>query len=225
MRTSNRFHSAWVPAGLIALSLVPALAGTFRLVQLGTGAEITADNTRFFESPLPVVAHIVSAVLYCLLGAFQFSGAIRRRHPTWHKRAGRILVPAGLVSAVSGLWMSHFYPWPEFDGTALYLTRLLAGSAMILFLCLGLAAILKRDIARHRACMIRAYAIALGAGTQVFTHIPWALFPDIHGELTRTLMMGAGWGINMAVAEWIIARQLPTRSHEPTSSFKHPVSG
>ena len=34
---------------------------------------------------------------------------------------------------------------------------------------LGLAAIRRRDIVTHRAWMTRAYALALGAGTQAFT--------------------------------------------------------
>ena len=62
-----------IPAGLIALSFIPTVAGIFRLVQLGGGAEITPDNARFFAAPLPVVLHILSAVIFCILGAFQFA--------------------------------------------------------------------------------------------------------------------------------------------------------
>jgi hypothetical protein len=51
--------------------------------------------------------------------------------------------------------------------------------------------------------MVRAYALGLGAGTQVFTHIPWFVFPSIQGEMARTLCMAAGWLINVAVAEWL----------------------
>ena len=86
--------------------------------------------------------------------------------------------------------------------------RLVVGSAMTLFIVLGLAAIRRRDIARHRAWMMRGYALGLGAGTQALTHLPWFLFPGIQGELTRALLMGAGWAINLAVAEWIIRRGL-----------------
>ena len=77
---------------------------------------------------------------------------------------------------------------------------------MVLFICLGLAAIRRRDIARHRAWMMRGYAIGLGAGTQALTHLPYFLFEGIQGELSRALAMGAGWAINLAVAEWIIRR-------------------
>ena len=90
-----------IPAGLIALSFIPVAAGTFRVVQLGSGAEITPANARFFAAPLPVVLHIVSVVIYCVLGAFQFSPSFRRRNPNWHRAAGRTLIPFGLVAAIS----------------------------------------------------------------------------------------------------------------------------
>ena len=49
--------------------------------------------------------------------------------------------------------------------------------------------------------MIRAYAIGLAAGTQVFTEgIGGAIFGT--GVLAGDLAKGAGWVINLAVAEW-----------------------
>lgn len=196
-----------IPAGLIALSFIPTVAGIFRLVQLGGGAEITPDNARFFAAPLPVVLHILSAVIFCILGAFQFAPSLRRRKPNWHRAGGRMLVPGGLVAALSGLWVAQFYPAAIFDGPFLYAIRLMVGSAMALFLCLGFAAGRRRDIPRHRAWMMRGYALGLGAGTQVFTHLPWFLFPSIQGELARTLCMGAGWAINLSLVEWLISRE------------------
>ncbi len=58
------------------------------------------------------------------------------------------------------------------------------------------------------------YALGLGAGTQALTHLPWFLFPGLQGELTRALLMGAGWIINLAVAEAVIRNRpiLPARS-------------
>lgn len=199
--------SDWlIPTGLIALSVIPILAGIVRLVQLGGNAMITPENARFFVAPLPVTLHIVCTAIYCVLGAFQFAPGFRRRQPDWHRLSGRILIPCGLMVALTGLWMTQFYPHIPFDGPYLYVIRLLVGMAMTLFLCLGLASILKRDIPQHRAWMLRSYALGLGAGTQVFTHIPWFLFPSIHGELARTLCMAAGWIINLAIAEWLIRR-------------------
>jgi uncharacterized membrane protein len=203
-----------IPALLIVLSLVPVLAGSARILELTSGADITPDNARFFASPIPVVVHIVSVTLYALLGAFQFAPSFRRLKNGWHRAAGRILVPSGLAAALSGLWMTQFYPWPQYDGLWLYGLRLIFGTSMLASLVLGYLAARRLDFARHGMWMIRAYAIGLGAGTQVFTHLPWILFPSIHGELARTLMMGAGWVINLMVAEWIIRKQREARAEK-----------
>jgi len=213
--TDNKRLHWLIPTALIVLSAVPVIAGSVRLAELGGGAEITPENARFFASPLPVVLHIVSASLYSLLGAFQFAPGFRRRRRGWHRAAGRLLIPCGLVAALSGLWMSHFYPWPPYDGEILYGLRLIFGTAMFLSILLGAIAVRRRDFTQHGAWMLRGYAIGLGAGTQVLTHLPWVLFLGAPDELTRALLMGAGWVINLAVAEWIIRRrpaQSATRS-------------
>jgi len=198
----------WVlPAALIVLSLVPAAADAVRLVGLIGGAELTPENARFLAAPLPVVLHILSTSVYLVLGALQVSPGIRRRRPGWHRGAGRLLIPLGLVTALSGLWLTQFYPYVGHDGVLLYVIRLLVGSAMVAFICLGFAAIRRLDIARHRAWMIRGYALGLGASTQALTHLPWFLFEGMHSELSRALLMGAGWAINLVMAEWIIRRR------------------
>jgi uncharacterized membrane protein len=203
--------SDWlIPGALVALSLVPAIAGTARLAQLAGGAGITPENARFFAAPLPVMVHIPAAVVYSIVGAFQFSPGFRRRRRAWHRAAGRIVGLCGLLVALSGLWMAQFYPWPEGDGQLVYGERLVFGSAMLLSIVVGLHAIRRRDFASHGAWMTRAYAIGLGAGTQVLTHLPWFLLVESKpGELARGVMMGAGWIINVIVAEWIIRRKVP----------------
>ncbi|MBB5627283.1 DUF2306 domain-containing protein [Sphaerisporangium krabiense] len=206
-----------MPAGLILLSAVPVIMGAVRLDGLMGGAAVTPENARFFAVPLPVVLHIVGATLYSVLGAFQFARGFRRRRPAWHRAAGRLLVPCGLVAAITGLWMTLFYPWPPGDGELLAGFRLVFGSAMVVSILLGVAAILRRDIAGHRAWMTRAYAIGLAAGTQVLTHLPWFILFGTPGELPRALLVAAGWVINLVVAEWFLRRdrrpaQLRTRS-------------
>jgi uncharacterized membrane protein len=201
----------WLPTvGLIVLSLIPVLAGAVRLTELMGGPEITANNARFVASPIPVTVHIVSVTAYSLLGAFQFVPSLRRRKQSWHRIAGRILVPAGLLVAVSGLWMSAFYPRPAGDGESLVVVRLIVGSAMLASIVLAVLAIRRRDFTSHGAWMTRAYAIALGAGTQVFTILPWVvIFGPIGAadELPRTVLMTAAWVINLAAAEYLIRRR------------------
>ena len=195
-----------IPVLLIMLSLVPALAGTGRLVQLGSG-EITPDNARFFAAPMPIILHIVPAIVYSIVGAFQFSPGFRKRNRGWHRIAGRLLLPCAMLVAMSGLWMTLTYPWPAGDGVAVYLERLVFGTAMLMSVVMGIDAIRRRKYAEHGDWMIRAYAIGMGAGTQVLTHLPWFIISDVKpGETARGVMMGLAWVINLAVAEWIIRR-------------------
>lgn len=197
-----------VPAGLLLLSAVPVAAGSARVAELSSGASVTADNARFFAMPLPVVLHIFSASIFCILGAFQFVPALRRRRPGWHRGAGRVLIPCGLLAALTGLWMTLFYDLPPGDGTLLGAIRLFFGTAMIVSIVLAVFAIRRRDIAQHRVWMTRGYAIGLGAGTQVFTHVPWLLLVGTPGEFTRAMLMAAGWVINLVVVECALRRRV-----------------
>jgi uncharacterized membrane protein len=199
--------SDWlIPAGLIALAFIPVAAGIARLVTLAGGA-VTADNIRFFTSPTPVVLHIIAVTIYCVLGAFQFSPGIRRKHPRWHRLAGRVLVPTGLVAALSGIWMAMSYAIVPADDALLHVFRLLAGSGIALSLVLGYAAIRAGEVERHQGWMRRAYAIGQGAGTQAITQLPPILLFGAMDDLTKALMMGAAWVLNLAVAEWLIRRR------------------
>jgi hypothetical protein len=116
--------------------------------------------------------------------------------------------------------MAVFYALPASDNRLLEVFRLGFGSAMLTSLVLGFVAIRRRDFVRHRAWMIRAYAIALGAGTQVFTHVPWLLAVGTPSAFTRAWLMFAGWAINLAVAEWVIRRQPARRNRISAGSTR-----
>ena len=162
--------TGWVPFALVALVLVPAISGSLRLIEVAGGPHVMPANPSITASPAPVVVHIVCAVLYAVLGAFQFSASLRRRHP------GGTEEPAG---------------W-----------------GMAACIVLGFTAIRGGDVTRHRAWMTRAYALALGAGTQVITQgVGQAVFGI--SELTNDLGLGAGWAINLAVAEYVIRNRHP----------------
>ncbi|MFG1947679.1 DUF2306 domain-containing protein [Nonomuraea sp. NPDC048826] len=201
---TRRDRAGRTVAALIGLSLIPVLAGGIRMAELTGGAAVTADNARFFASPLPIVLHIAGVTVYTVLGAFQFVPRLRRRKPGWHRIAGRLLAPSGLVAAFSGLWMTVFYALPEHDGPLLAAFRLGFGTAMAVSIGLGLAAIRRRDFTAHRAWMIRGYAIGLGAGTQALTQALHHLVAGPPDELARALLLGAAWVINLLVAEWVI---------------------
>jgi hypothetical protein len=218
-----------VPTALVALSLVPSLAGIVRLVELAHGATITPANARFFAAPWPIVAHVPAVIVFSMLGAFQFSASFRRNHRTWHRVAGRLLILSGILVALSGLCMLRLYAWPAGDGVVLYGERIVVGLAMLACIARSVWCIALRDFTSHGHWMMRAYALAMGAGTQVLTHLPWFVLADGKpGEAPRAVMMGAGWAINVVVAEWIIRRPhanaTAVRSAAASSALQSPRS-
>ena len=72
--------------------------------------------------------------------------------------------------------------------------------------------------------MLRAYALFLGAGTQVltagFTALPF-MKPYLSENL-NTVTMTAGWVINALVAEWMLRKPHAARHFEaPASEIHH----
>lgn len=202
--TTARHHGWLVPLGLITLALIPVAAGLVRLSLLAAGGPVDAQSARFFGAPSPVVLHILSVTVFSLLGAFQFAPGLRRRHPRWHRAAGRVLVIASFGAALSGLWMAGTYAIVPADNDLLHGLRLLAGWGMVFATARGLVAILGGHVASHQAWMRRAYAIGLGAGTQALILGPAMLLFGEPGDMPRALMMGAGWALNLLVAECLI---------------------
>jgi uncharacterized membrane protein len=211
---SRSGSSRWLPFALLALGAVPVFTGTLRLSELAGAPPVLPFNPRIAASPVPAVIHVASAIVYLVVGAFHFAPPVRRRWLVWHRRAGRVLFGLGLAVALSALWMTQFYPTEEGTGILHYLFRQCFGTAMAACLVLGVAAIRRIDFPAHQAWMIRAYALAAGAGTQVLT---LGFTESLIGAspLTSGLALGAGWVINLAAAEYIITRTHNARVKGP----------
>jgi uncharacterized membrane protein YozB (DUF420 family) len=210
MRSDARSNRL-IPAGLLVLAAVPVLAGSLRLIEFGGGAPVLPDSERISAGAVPVTVHIVSVTVFSMLGAFQFAPGFRRRRRGWHRAAGRVVAPSGVIAALSGLWLTLFLPPAAVDGAVLAAIRVVVATVMTGSLVLGFVAIRRRDFARHRAWMIRGYALGMGAGTQFFTQAAWLVAVGPFTVSSRTGTMAAAWLINIAVAEWIIRRRPAAR--------------
>jgi len=144
--TRSARPTGWVPFALLALVLVPGVTGTMRLVEVFGGPHVMPANPRLTTSPLPVIVHITCGLAYAVLGAFQFSAALRRRWPRWHRRAGRVLVVLGLAVAFSAMYMTQFYARQPGTGPLSHLFRLAFGSGLAASLVLGIAAIRRGEV-------------------------------------------------------------------------------
>jgi len=207
---------------IFVYSFIPSFGGLLRVLELAGGPMIAPENQQALSDPLPIIVHILSSFLFCIIGALQFMPSIRHNQPAMHREFGRIIALAGCISATSGLWMTHFYAFPEqLQGDLLYWARLALGSMMIGFIVWAVIAIRSRNIFRHGASMLRAYAIAQGASTQTIIGIGWIIIfnKEPLGPVRDTMMVLA-WGLNLVVAEVLIGRLLPSKKR-PIKAITH----
>ena len=194
---------------LFLLALIPVLIGAMVLSAMYQGITDPmtepADVIRRANYPVAVTGHIIGGSAVLMLGLAQFSARLRRAWPGWHRWVGRVLVAAGIEFALSGLWM-NFSAAAQL-GSRLYDTAQ-NGMALIYLgvLALGIAAIRRKDIARHRVWMMRSYAITLGAATQTVMLLPVFLVFGPPEGLLLDLVFISGWVINLAVAEIVLRR-------------------
>lgn len=214
-RTGRTGGHRWVLVGLVAVTLIPLVSGVLRVIQLAGGPELMPAEPRFATSAAPIVTHVVASLVFAVVGALQFVPRLRRPGVAWHRRAGRVVAVAGLISAGSALWLTLFVTPKPGTGHLLFGLRLAFASAMIGCLVLAIAAVRGRDFVRHRAWMMRGYAIGVAAGTQALTEgLSRALFGS--GMLLDDLAKGMGWVINLTVAELIIRK--PRRARRPAAA-------
>ena len=212
---SSLSRREWAFLALILLySFIPAVFGLLRLPELLGGPAIIPPNPRAVIDPLPIALHILGSSIFCLVGAVQFLPSLRRHRPVLHRTLGRIVALAGCVSALTGLWMTVAYAFPDaLQGPLLFWARVTLSLAMVVFILWAVVAIRARETAAHRAAMLRAYAIGQGASTQTVLLLIAMIFMKTEPlGLNRDVLMVGAWVINLAVAERLIRRIFATRA-------------
>lgn len=206
----------------VALAVLLAVMAVFlvrRLVidvpHLLAGTEPADDvSVRFVEHPWLTYLHIAPGAAYLAVAPFQLSARFRRRHYAGHRRTGRVLVLLGLLSGVLALVLGLAFPWGG----------VLEGSATVVFglwfvgcLVTAYAAVRAGDVPRHRAFMVRAFAVGIGVGTirlwvGAFTGVLLATGNAPASLPERTSFGVAFWlglAVNALVAEWWLRRTPP----------------
>jgi len=120
MRMLTRSEWAFL-ATILVYSFIPAVVGLIRIPELLGGPTVVPANPRAIIDPAPIILHVLGSSIFCLAGAVQFLPSLRRLRPALHRRMGRIVAGAGCISALTGLWMTLFYPFPDaLQGPLLY---------------------------------------------------------------------------------------------------------
>lgn len=215
----NRRLRNWrVPALLLLLGSLNILSGAFRLGQIQQGPTPTTEEgiMIYFIAPIPIILHIVSGILFNLLGPLQFV-QMRGRWRQWHRRSGRVLIGAGVIAALTALYMNHFYP--AYGGVLKYPGIFFFSIVQLVSLGCALYTVRSRDFISHRAWMMRAVATGLGPATQRVIFIPLFLLFGEPTDLVIGLVIWIGFGLNLLVVEFLLWRGRQEAQPRATPAF------
>ena len=194
-------------------AVVPYL--TASLAELSdSGAAGLAGN--YEDRPLVVqaafYAHVVAGGLALIAGPFPFWRGLRDRHRSVHRWIGRTYLAAIAIAGVSGLVMAPF-------NSAGLVGFFGFGTLAVLWLATGwlaYRAIRRRDVANHRAWMMRNFALTYAAVTlRLWLGVLIAVqllpggdidFGDVFDNAYAAVPFLA-WLPNLVVAEWLIRRR------------------
>lgn len=196
-----------VPLLLLLLGSLNILFGALQLNTIQQGPPAVPDeftSMTYFETPIPIVLHIVAGIFFNLLGPLQFAPISWQRWPAWHRWSGRLLIVSGVFVGLTGLWMNQFFP--AYGGFLKYSGVLFSSIGIILALGIALRAILNRDVPRHRAWMMRAFALGLGPATQRLIILPIFFIRGEVSDLMIGLVVWSGFLINLTVVESVLWR-------------------
>lgn len=199
-QTVNNWKIITLLSLLGALPAIPGLIIVWTVIQ-GPGApQIMAISDHYYANPMPIIIHAIAGAMFCLLVPAQFSLGLRRRLPRFHRYAGRFVIAAGLVMALSALWILAVYPIS--GGVAKYSIMIITAVGMIAGLLLSLRYARARNIALHRIWMARALAVVFGGSTAGLVTIPiFVTFGEVDDAMVA-MTRWAGLCINLMVVEW-----------------------
>jgi uncharacterized membrane protein len=130
-----------------------------------SGGTLPADDDfaeRYIRHPVLAYLHIGLGLVYLLGAPLQLAHRFRSRHYTVHRRLGRVLLGAGLVSGMFALAFGLPY---AFGGVSEAIATAVFGTWFMACLVTAFLCIKRGDVIRHRRWMIRAFAVCLGIGT------------------------------------------------------------
>jgi uncharacterized membrane protein len=189
---------------LLFLTSIPIVTAALKIYEIPTG-QLPPDAAKFAPVQWSMFLHALGGLLFGLLGPIQFAGVLKRRFGRLHRVTGRVFVMAGLLLGLSSLRL--LAEFPDASTWVLVSARLLAGLAVAVSLILAVVAIRRRDVTRHKAWMIRAYAIGMGPATISFIMFPIFLTTGEPPEgYAADFLFVASWIINITIAELVVRR-------------------
>jgi hypothetical protein len=166
--TLGRAKLSIVQAIIVLLILLVLTFAVMRMIEdiphlrAGTVPDDDEYGRRYVEHPWLAVAHIAPGVLYLIGAPFQLAHRIRSRAYWFHRRFGRLMLVAGLLSGIFAIAFGIPY---AFGGVGESVAAVVFSLWFMACLVLAFRAIKQNRVRHHRRWMIRAFAIGLGVGS------------------------------------------------------------
>jgi uncharacterized membrane protein len=184
------------------LTAIPILNSFTEVFQIPTGT-YPEDSAHLAVAPVSWFVHVLAGFAFGVTGPTQFVRALRQRYGKLHRMLGRVFVVSGMAIGLSSL--SILAQVTSVRTPMVGIARGFFGVVLMIALAMAIAAIRRRDLARHRAWMIRAYAVGMGLGTVALVYMPIYLFtgqPPI--GLFSDIVFVISWALNIVAAELVI---------------------
>jgi len=167
----------------------------------GTDPEPEDFEARYVAHPWLAYLHMTPGVLYLLGAPLQLSERFRTKHYTAHRRLGRVLVPAALLSVSLALIFGLRFAW---GGIFEAIAATVFGCWFLVCLLLAVRAIRRGKVPIHRRWMIRAFAVGLGVGTiRIWIGFFYGTgLLDFHDSFAAAFWIGLS--LHVLVGEWWI---------------------
>ena len=225
---TKRLRAVQIGVGLLLLIVVWSVVKRFLIdmpnLAAGTLPEDEFDH-RYVQQAWLAYLHIVPGALYLFLAPVQLAYRIRSRHYTFHRRLGRVIATAGMISGVFALIFGGLF---SFGGLPEASAAVVFGLWFLTCLVLAVRAIRRDDIVHHRRWMIRAFAIGIGIGT---TRVWLGLF-EVTGIGSFESSFGPAFWISFSLHAaagelWLRAFPNPPEltRESPAASLSQPVTG
>ncbi len=172
----------------------------------GTVPEDPYDR-RYVEHPWQAYLHIVPGVIYLLGAPLQLSHRFRSRHYGVHRRLGRVLLGAALLSGVFALAFGVPFAFGDFwQAATTAAATVVFGLWFLACLLLAFLAIKRGNPAQHRRWMIRAFAVAVGVGTIRVWMGVFLSFGLLSLPASQAVAFWLAFLIHVVAAEWWLQR-------------------
>lgn len=179
-----------------------ALVSMRYLLSIGPVPPAIFDNG--FRQPFLVI-HVAAAATALLVSPLQLLPRVRQRLPQWHRMTGRVYAVGCLVGGLSGFMLAL----GATTGLPSTLGFGLLAIAWIYTTAQGWRYAVRRDFTRHRAWMIRSFALTCAAVTlRIYLPIvDLLLLPFVESYRAISFLC---WVPNLLIAEAYLRRRAPT---------------